>query len=211
MSGAAVSGAAAGGALPLGPRFIDALAYAHSVHAGQSRKGTTVPYLAHVLGVCALVLEDGGGEDEAIGALLHDAVEDGGGPPVLEEIRRRFGDRVADIVRACSDTDETPKPPWKERKTRYVAHLRTAEADARRVSCADKLHNARSILRDYRLEGERLWDRFNAPAAEQLWYYRALVEAFRQPGRTPLVDELERVVRQLEAERRKVLGGSDLG
>ncbi len=197
-------------ALPLTPRFVDALAYATEVHAGQSRKGTTVPYVAHVIGVCALVLEDGGGEDEAIAALLHDAVEDGGGQPVLEEIRRRFGDRVAEIVWACSDTDETPRPPWKERKARYVAHVRAAGPDARRVSCADKLHNARSILRDYRLEGERLWNRFNAPPEEQLLYYRSLVEAFQQPGRTPLVDELERVVGQLEAERRRVLGRSDL-
>jgi (p)ppGpp synthase/HD superfamily hydrolase len=199
------------GALPLSPRFVEALAYATEVHAGQARKGTTVPYVAHVLGVCALVLEDGGGEDEAIGALLHDAVEDGGGLPVLEEIRRRFGDRVAEIVWACSDTDETPKPPWKARKTRYVAHVRAAGPDARRVSCADKLHNARAILRDYRLEGERLWGRFNAPADEQLWYYRALVEAFQQPGRTPLVDELARVVGQLEAERKRVLDRPDLG
>jgi len=199
------------GALPLTPRFVEALAYATEVHAGQSRKGTTVPYVAHVLGVCALVLEDGGGEDEAIAALLHDAVEDGGGLPVLEEIRRRFGDRVAEIVWACSDTGETPKPPWKERKARYIEHVRAAGPDARRVSCADKLHNARSILRDYRLEGERLWDRFNAPPEEQLWYYRLLVEAFQQPGRTPLVDELERVVAQLEAERRNVGGRSDLG
>jgi (p)ppGpp synthase/HD superfamily hydrolase len=184
---------------------VDALAYATEVHAGQSRKGTSVPYVSHVLAVCALVLEDGGGEDEAIAALLHDAVEDGGGQPVLDEIRRRFGDRVAEIVWACSDTDETPKPPWKERKARYIAHVRAAGPDARRVSCADKLHNARSILRDYRALGERLWDRFNAPPEDQLWYYRALLEAFRQPDRSPLVDELERVVSELESERRRVL------
>jgi (p)ppGpp synthase/HD superfamily hydrolase len=198
-------------AVPLGPRFVEALAFAARVHAGQSRKGTTVPYVSHVLGVCSLVLEDGGGEDEAVAALLHDAVEDGGGRPVLDEIRRRFGERVAAIVWACSDTDEAPKPPWKERKARYIAHVRAAGPDARRVSCADKLHNARSILRDYRLEGERLWERFSAPAEEQLWYYRALLEAFRQPDRTPLVDELARVVGQLEAERRRVLGRSDRG
>ncbi len=194
-------------AWPLTRRFVDALGYATEVHAGQSRKGTSVPYVSHVLAVCSLVLEDGGGEDEAIGALLHDAVEDGGGRPVLDEIRRRFGDRVAEIVWACSDTDETPKPPWKERKTRYIAHLREAGPDARRVSCADKLHNARSILRDYRVDGERIWGRFNAPPEEQLWYYWALVEAFRQPDRSPLVAELERVVSELEAERRKALEG----
>jgi GTP pyrophosphokinase len=184
-------------------RFTDALAYATEVHAGQSRKGTSVPYVSHVLAVCSLVLEDGGGEDEAIAALLHDAVEDGGGQPRLEDIRRRFGDRVAEIVWACSDTDETPKPPWKERKLRYIAHVRAAGPDARRVSCADKLHNARSILRDYRVLGERLWDRFSASAEDNLWYYRELVEAFRQPDRSPLVVELERVVAELEAERKR--------
>jgi GTP pyrophosphokinase len=192
-------------ALALTQRFIEALAYATEVHAGQSRKGTSVPYVSHVLGVCSLVLEDGGGEDEAIAALLHDAVEDGGGQPRLEDIRRRFGDRVAEIVWACSDTDETPKPPWKDRKTRYIAHVRAAGPDARRVSCADKLHNARSILRDYRALGERLWDRFSASAEDNLWYYRALVEAFRQPDRSPLFEELARVVGELEAARRRVL------
>ncbi len=192
---------------PLTRRFEEALVYATEVHAGQSRKGTSVPYVAHVLAVCSLVLEDGGGEDEAIAALLHDAVEDGGGPPVLEDIRRRFGDHVAEIVWACSDTGETPKPPWKERKTRYIAHVREAGPDARRVSCADKLHNARSILRDYRVDGERIWGRFSAPAEEQLWYYRALVDAFRQPDRSPLVAELERVVSELESERRKAWEG----
>jgi (p)ppGpp synthase/HD superfamily hydrolase len=192
---------------PLTQRFVEALAYATEVHRGQSRKGTSVPYVSHVLAVCSLVLEDGGGEVEAIGALLHDAVEDGGGRLILEEIRRRFGDRVAEIVWACSDTDETPKPPWKERKTRYIAHLREAGPDARRVSCADKLHNARSILRDYRALGERLWDRFNATPEETLWYYRELVEAFRQPGRTPLTEELERVVSELEAERKREVEG----
>lgn len=188
-------------AWPLTQRFVDAFAYATEIHTGQSRKGTSVPYVSHVLAVCSLVLEDGGGEDEAIGALLHDAVEDGGGRPVLEEIRRRFGDRVAEIVWACSDTDETPKPPWKERKTRYIAHVREAGPEARRVSCADKLHNARSILRDYRALGEGLWDRFSASGDETLWYYRELIEAFRQPDRSPLTGELERVVSELEAER----------
>ena len=190
------------GEWPLTRRFEEALMYATGVHAGQSRKGTSVSYVAHVLAVCSLVLEDGGGEDEAIAALLHDAVEDGGGRPRLEEIRRRFGDRVAEIVWACSDSDETPKPPWKERKARYIAHVRAAGPDARRVSCADKLHNARSILRDYRVDGERIWERFSAPPEEQLWYYRSLVEAFRQPDRTALFAELERVVSELEAARR---------
>jgi (p)ppGpp synthase/HD superfamily hydrolase len=193
---------------PLTRRFVEALAYATEVHAGQSRKGTPVPYVSHVLAVCSLVLEDGGVEDEAIAALLHDAVEDGGGRPRLDDIRRRFGDRVAEIVWACSDTDETPKPPWKERKTRYIAHVREAGPEARRVSCADKLHNARSILRDYRVLGERVWDRFSASAEENLWYYRELVLAFGQPDRSPLVGELERVVSELEAERNARVGGA---
>jgi GTP pyrophosphokinase len=192
---------------PLTERFKEALALATDVHRGQSRKGTSVPYVSHVLGVCSLVLEDGGSEDEAIGALLHDAVEDGGGRPMLDEIRRRFGERVAEIVWACSDTDETPKPPWKERKTRYIEHVRQAGPDARRVSCADKLHNARSILRDYRALGERLWDRFTASGDETLWYYRELVAAFRQSDRSPLVAELERVVSELVAERAARAGG----
>jgi len=194
-------------AWPLTRRFEEALVYATEVHRGQSRKGTAVPYVSHLLGVCSLVLEDGGGEDEAIAALLHDAVEDGGGRPRLDDIRWRFGDRVAEIVWACSDTDETPKPPWKERKTRYIAHLREAGPDARRVSCADKLHNARSILRDYRVLGERVWDRFSASAEDNLWYYRELVEAFRQPDRTRLTEDLERVVSELEAERKRKLEG----
>jgi GTP pyrophosphokinase len=193
-------------ALPLSPRFQDALSYAAEVHEGQSRKGTSVPYVSHVLAVCSLVLEDGGGEDEAIAALLHDAVEDGGDQPRLDDIRRRFGDRVADIVWACSDTDETPRPPWKERKARYIAHVRAAGPDARRVSCADKLHNARSILRDYRADGERIWSRFSAPPEDQLWYYRMLLDAFRQPDRTALFTELERVVGELEAERKRRVG-----
>ena len=109
--------------LRLSARFEDALAYAAHLHAGQPRKDTAIPYVAHLLAVCSLVLEDGGDEDEAIAALLHDGPEDAGGHETLEEIRRRFGDRVADIVADCSDTFETPKPPWRERKEAYLAHL----------------------------------------------------------------------------------------
>jgi len=188
-------------ALPLTERFDKAVAYAGLVHGGQPRKGTSIPYVSHLLAVCALVLEDGGDEDEAIAALLHDAVEDGGGAPRLEHIRLHFGNRVASIVQACSDTDQIPKPPWKERKTRYIAHIRDASPEARRVSCADKVHNARSILRDYRALGEELWKRLNASGDETLWYYRELVRAFRQPDATPVVDELDRVVSDLEAIR----------
>ncbi len=184
---------------PLTRRFDEALAYAVHVHEGHCRKGTNVPYLAHLLGVCALVLEEGGSEDEAIAALLHDAVEDAGGRGRLDAIRTRFGERVAAIVDACSDTDESPKPPWRERKQRYIAHL-TAERDPGmlRVAAADKLHNATAILRDYRRIGESFWERFSAPAAEQMWYYRALVEAFRHAGGGALVDELQRVVDEID-------------
>ncbi len=181
----------------LSERFDAALAYATRVHAGQLRKGTSVPYVSHVLAVAALVLEDGGGEDEAIAALLHDAVEDGDGLRELERIREQFGDVVADIVWACSDADQRPKPPWRERKERYIAHVRHAGPEVRRVSCADKLHNARSILLDYRRDGERVWDRFTATGDETLWYYEQLLEVFRHGGGGPLVEELARVVGEL--------------
>ncbi len=185
------------GSWPLSERFDAALAYATRVHAGQFRKGTPVPYVSHVLAVAALVLEEGGGEDEAIAALLHDAVEDGEGRRELARIRRQFGEEVARIVWACSDTDQKPKPPWRERKERYIAHVREAPADVLRVSCADKVHNARSILLDYREQGERLWERFSVGGDETLWYYEQLVAAFRHAGGGRLVDELERVVREI--------------
>jgi len=181
-------------------RFSEAVSFALRVHALQVRKGTAIPYICHPLAVASLVLEDGGDEEEAIAALLHDAVEDGGGRPVLEEIRHRFGDRVADIVWACSDTDQVPKPPWQERKRAYIRHVREASADVRRVSCADKLHNARSILKDYREIGDELWSRFNATRDQTFWYYRKLVEAFREAGGGRLTDELDRVVSALERE-----------
>lgn len=184
-------------------KFQRALTYATVIHGGQVRKGTAVPYVSHVLAVCALVLEDGGDEDEAIGALLHDAVEDCGGLPRLADIQSQFGERVASIVEACSDTHETPKPPWRVRKTRYIAHIRDASADARRVSCSDKVHNARSILRDYRVLREGLWERFNASGDDILGYYLELVKAFRRPDATAIADELERAVAELESERQK--------
>jgi len=179
-------------------RFAEAFAYAATLHARQVRKGANIPYLSHLMSVAALVLEDGGDEDEAIAGLLHDAVEDQGGKPTLEEIRRRFGEKVARIVDGCTDSDTVPKPPWRERKERYVAHVRHAAADVRRVSSADKLHNARSILANYRELGDELWSRFNGGKEGTLWYYRALVGAYRASGESSLVDELERVVVELE-------------
>jgi (p)ppGpp synthase/HD superfamily hydrolase len=182
----------------LGPRYVEAFAFAARLHREQRRKGADIPYLSHLMSVSALVIEDGGDEDEAIAGLLHDAVEDQGGPPTLEAIRAQFGDRVARIVDGCTDSDTVPKPPWRERKERYLDHLRHAEPDVRRVSSADKLHNARSILTDYRRIGEDVFGRFTAGKDEILWYYRSLVAAFQETGGGRLADELARVVDELE-------------
>ncbi len=168
-----------------------------------SYPATAVPYIAHLLGVAAIVLEHGGDEDETIAALLHDAIEDQGGATTREEVRRRFGDRVTAIVDGCTDTDVTPKPPWRARKEAYIAHVRTADASVRLVSAADKLFNARSLARDYRQLGESLWDRFTGGREGTLWYYRELVDAFRQAGNTQLVDEIARAVEELEELARR--------
>ena len=182
----------------LGSRFERALVYAFRKHASQSRKGTKVPYISHPLGVAGLVLEAGGDEDLAIAALLHDVVEDCGGRPVLAEVRHKFGKRVADIVQGCSDSFEEPKPPWRERKVQYLAHLRSAGCDERLVSAADKLHNVRTVLNDYREFGEPIWERFKGKRDGTLWYYRALANEFKQkPNR--LSDGIERTVSELEA------------
>jgi (p)ppGpp synthase/HD superfamily hydrolase len=182
----------------LGARFEQALPYAAHLHRDQVRKGTDVPYVSHLLAVAGIVLEHGGNEDEAIAALLHDAVEDQGGAPTLQTIRLRFGDTVAAIVEGCTDTDEMPKPPWRPRKEAYIAHVASASPSVRLVSAADKLHNARTILADYRRYGDAVWDRFSGGKDGTLWYYRTLVEAFRGHGVTPLVEELERMVGELE-------------
>jgi (p)ppGpp synthase/HD superfamily hydrolase len=195
--------------MTLSARFEEALALATRLHAGQVRKGTSIPYVTHLLAVASLVLEHGATEDEAIAALLHDAVEDQGGEATLEEIRRRFGDTVADIVDGCTDARTTPKPPWRGRKEAYIAHLRQAPAAVRLVSAADKLHNARTILSDYRTLGEALWNRFNGGQDGTRWYYRSLVEALRQAGPNPLVEELDRVVSEIE--RLAWADGDDLG
>jgi len=179
-------------------RLREALAYAAELHARQTRKGTDTPYVAHLLGVCALVIEHGGGEDEAIAALLHDAPEDQGGRETLETIRARFGARVASLVEACSDTLETPKPPWRARKERYLAHLEHAGDAARLVSAADKLYNARTVLDDLREVGSSVFERFTGRKEGTLWYYRALSERFTRLGPRALAAELERVVSEME-------------
>lgn len=182
----------------LSERFTEALTFATQLHATQIRKGSGIPYIAHLLGVASIALEYGANEDEAIAALLHDAIEDQGGAATREEIRRRFGDNVTEIVDGCTDSDTTPKPPWRQRKEAYIAHIATASPSVRLVSSADKLYNAGSILKDYRVVGESLWERFKGGKDGSLWYYRSLVEAFRKAGSTPLIEELDRVVSQIE-------------
>ena len=183
--------------MPYAEKFEQALPYAARVHRDQVRKGTSTPYVTHLLAVASIVGENGGTEDEVIAALLHDAPEDQGGEARLGEIRARFGDGVAEIVDGCTDTYETPKPPWRERKERYLAHLGDASGSVRLVSSADKLHNARAVLSDYRLVGEGLWTRFNGGKEGTLWYYRAVVDTLRGDG--PVVEDLDRVVTELEA------------
>ncbi|MGB3511733.1 MAG: HD domain-containing protein [Microcoleaceae cyanobacterium] len=183
----------------LSHRFTEALVYATELHATQMRKGSKIPYISHLLGVASIALEYGADEDEAIAALLHDAIEDQGGPPVREAIRLRFGERVTEIVDGCTDTETTPKPPWEERKKAYIDRIPHASPSVRLVSAADKLHNVRSLLKDYRMEGDFLWDRFKGGKPGTFWYYRSLVEAFKQAELTPIVAELERVFAQLEA------------
>lgn len=182
----------------LGARFNDAFLFAAEKHNSQTRKKTDVPYISHLMSVAGLVLEAGGGEDEGIAALLHDVVEDCGGHPVLEEVRQRFGDRVADIVEGCTDAYTIPKPPWKQRKLDYLDVLRRAGDDVRLVSAADKLHNVRTILADYRREGDSVWDRFSGRREGTLWYYRAVLDVLREGKANRLVSELERAVTELE-------------
>ena len=185
--------------MQLTDRFTDALVYAAQLHATQIRKGSGVPYIAHLLGVASLVLEYGGDEDEAIAALLHDAIEDCGGAAIGEEIRRKFGDRVTEIVEGCTDTNLTPKPPWRARKEAYIDRIPTASASVRLVSVADKLYNARAILKDYQVVGDDIWTRFTGGKEGSLWYYRAMVNAFRQAADHPLVEELDRAIGELES------------
>jgi (p)ppGpp synthase/HD superfamily hydrolase len=181
----------------LGPRFHEAFLFAAEKHAHQTRKKTSVPYISHLMSVAALVLEAGGDEDQAIAALLHDVVEDCGGHPMLAEVRQRFGDRVAHIVEGCTDSYTEPKPPWKQRKLDYLAHLAHADDDIHLVSAADKLHNVRTIVTDLRLHGEPVFARFAGGREGTLWYYRAVLDVLRaRPNR--LVAELERVVGEFE-------------
>jgi len=189
-------------------RFHEALGYASRLHARQLRKSSGVPYVAHLLGTAALVLDYGGDEDEAIAALLHDAVEDQGGAPTLAEIRRRYGDRVASIVEACSDTDQIPKPPWRERKEHHLAALGKAPPSVLLVTAADKLHNARTVVEALRVQGESVWDRFRGGRDGSLWYYRAASRLLNEALPGPISAELERTVELLESMARALPSAS---
>jgi (p)ppGpp synthase/HD superfamily hydrolase len=184
--------------------FERALIFATRLHGKQVRKGTSIPYISHLMAVASLVLEHGGGRDEAIAALLHDSIEDqaheypGGVAALREEIKAQFGERVLEIVEACTDADVIPKPPWRERKERYLAHLYTVPDYVRLVSCADKLHNARAIVTDLRAMGAAVFERFNAGREGTLWYYRRLADAFLELGPESLARELDIAVREME-------------
>ena len=185
-------------------RFETALTYAAQAHAGHRRKGTTIPYISHPLAVAALVMESGGDEDEIIAALLHDTAEDAGGEDRLADIRVRFGERVADIVDGCSDAygqagSGVEKPDWLVRKEQHLEHLEQASRSVLLVSAADKLHNARAVLGDYRTMGERLWSRFNGGREGTLWYYRRVTDLLIERFPSPLTEDLKRTVEELEA------------
>jgi (p)ppGpp synthase/HD superfamily hydrolase len=180
----------------LSDRFREALVLTFDLHRDQQRKGSGVPYMAHVLGVCSLVMENGGDEDTAIAALLHDTVEDQGGHSTLRDIERRFGAAVAAIVHGCTESAEDPKPPWRERKERYLAHLKDAPPNVQLVAACDKLHNAQSILADYAVVGDALWSRFSGGRDGVLWFYRVAANAFTVDS--PVVRALHRAVEELE-------------
>jgi (p)ppGpp synthase/HD superfamily hydrolase len=186
----------------LGDRFVDAVGEAVRLHARQARRGNGAPYVSHLLAVAGLVLEHGGDEDQAIAALLHDGPEDQGGEATLAAIRTRFGDRVAGIVAACSDTFDTPKPPWRERKEAYLARLDDSGPAVWAVTLADKVHNARTIVADLRELGPASLDRFNGGRDGTLWYYATIAERLGALAPGPLADELVRLAAEMS-----VLGG----
>jgi (p)ppGpp synthase/HD superfamily hydrolase len=196
--------------MTLGQSFDEALILAVELHRDDVRKGKRTPYAAHVLGVCALVLQDGGNEDEAIGALLHDALEDHPDEISAKHIEKRFGQAVLEIVRSCTDTPPNytggPKPAWRKRKEEYLNHLDLASPSARRVSLADKVYNIRELVDDLRIEGDATWERFNAGRDDQLWYYREIQRRMHDAGQAGmLMREFDAAFAELD---RLALGGS---
>jgi len=182
----------------LGSRFESAIAMAMRLHSTQVRKGNGSPYIGHLLAVTSLVVENGGTEDEAIAAILHDAVEDQGGHSALHEIRSEFGNKVANVVAECTDTFEAQKSPWRKRKEDYIATIPSKSASARLVSIADTIHNAQSLLNDFSATGHELWERFNGGRNGTLWYYRTLAEAFEKTGPQQLAMQLRSLIGQLD-------------
>lgn len=182
-----------------GNRAGEALAWAFELHRGQRRKASETPYVTHLLAVAALVGEHGGDEDQFIAALLHDAVEDQGGPAVAAELAARFGPRVAAMVACCTDTDEEPKPPWRARKEAHLAHVAAAPPEARLIVAADKIHNARTTARDLRRDGPAVFGRFRGGREGTLWYYAAMHAALGEGWDHPILDELAEAVAALNA------------
>ena len=184
-------------------QYSNAVLYASTLHRSQTRKGNDIAYMAHLLGVSSLVLEARGDEDQAIAALLHDAAEDQGGEPTLEAIAVRFNDRVARIVRSCSDSlVENPdeKKPWLVRKTEHIAKLAIADDDVIIVAMADKVHNARAIVSDLSIHGPKTWQKFNASREQILWYYTSnLLVAQERRAPKILIDALERTLVEMGA------------
>jgi (p)ppGpp synthase/HD superfamily hydrolase len=196
----------------VGKRFRDALVWAAELHEEQKRKGGNVPYVAHLLGVASIVLEHGGDEDQAIAALLHDALEDQAHRMTPGEIGARFGERVEKIVEACTDGDPEEQRDrdigrWRVRKQKYIDQIASKPAEALLVSMADKLYNARAILEDFRELGDKVWPRFTAGKEGNLWYYRAMLTAFRPRADNRLWHELDRTVAEIE----KMAGGASAG
>ena len=179
-------------------RFVEALVYALGLHRRQQRKLSDAPYSAHLMSVAALVLEYGGSEDEAIAALLHDAVEDQGGQSTYQTIQRRFGSTIAQIVHECTDAYGSPKPPWRERKEAFQQRLTRASPSARLVKAADALDNCRSLLHACRGQGDGVWAHFHGGREGTLWNFRQTVEILQRFPPNPLVEELDRAIRELE-------------
>jgi (p)ppGpp synthase/HD superfamily hydrolase len=188
-------------------RFEQALVFANKIHNEQLRKISDTPYIGHLLGVASIVIEHGGNEDEAIAALLHDAIEDQGGATAREEIRRRFGTTVTDIVSGCTDSEAIPKPSWRKCKEDYIARISTLSPSSLLVSSSDKLQNSRATLEEYRIIGDQVWDRFKGKKEGTLWYYCALINAYRSrvfaitdfnPQIQRIIQELDFVITELE-------------
>lgn len=183
----------------LSEEFLEAFEFTFNLHKDQVRKGSEIPYMSHLMGVTALVLEDGGNETEAIAALLHDSVEDQGGLATLKIIQRKFGNGVAGLVEFCTDSMETPKPPWKDRKLAVINKVSSAGDSEYKIMLADKLHNLRTIKTIAETSGNDIWERFTGGHEGSLWYYRQLLSRFQLRGDHPYLREIEAILDYLEA------------